>query len=53
MLKAANLTGTSTAPLSTAGERKYVDRGAQLRKLARAGRQWKMTVGRKVDMESK
>jgi len=25
---------------------------AQLRKIARAGRKWKMSIGRKVDMES-
>lgn len=28
------------------------DGDAQLRKIARAGRKWKMTIGRKVDMES-
>lgn len=30
----------------------YHDGDAQLRKIARAGRKWKMTIGRKVDMES-
>ena len=31
---------------------KPLDGDAQLRRIARAGRQWKMTMGRKVDMES-
>ena len=30
----------------------FHDGDAQLRKIARAGRKWKMTIGRKVDMES-
>ncbi|KAG8880287.1 capsule-associated protein CAP1 [Tulasnella sp. 403] len=29
----------------------FRDGDAQLRKIARAGRKWKMTIGRKVDME--
>ena len=31
---------------------KALDGDAQLRRIARAGRQWKMTIGRKLDMES-
>jgi len=31
---------------------KPLDGDAQLRRIAKAGRQWKMTIGRRVDMES-
>lgn len=31
---------------------KQLDGDQQLRRIARAGRQWKNTIGRKVDMES-
>ena len=44
MLKATN--STALASLDSEGDRR-------LRHIAQAGRQWKQTVGRKVDMESK
>ena len=48
MTAAANATESPT--LRKANPR-ALDGDAQLRRIARAGRQWKMTIGRKVDME--
>ena len=50
MLKAANLTLPDTT--TSASGPAPTNRDEELRKIARAGRQWKMTIGRKVDMES-
>ncbi|KIM53983.1 glycosyltransferase family 90 protein [Scleroderma citrinum Foug A] len=47
-LQAANMTGTLAADISTI--RANGDR--QLRQIARAGKQWKRTMGRTVDMEA-
>ena len=49
MTAAANATESPT--LRKANPRE-LDGDAQLRRIARAGRQWKMTIGRKLDMES-
>ena len=49
MTVAANATESPT--LRKANPRE-LDGDAQLRRIARAGRQWKMTIGRKLDMES-
>ena len=51
MLKAANLTMPEPSTANSAPV--PANRDEELRKIARAGRQWKMTIGRKVDMESK
>ena len=47
MLKAANSSSLATDPPGM----KDNDGDKRLRRIARAGRQWKHTVGRKVDME--
>ena len=49
MTAAAN--STESPNLQKANPR-TLDGDAQLRRIARAGRQWKMTIGRKLDMES-
>ena len=49
MTAAANATGS---PTTRKANPRPLDGDAQLRRIARAGRQWKMTIGRKVDMES-
>ena len=49
MTAAANATDS---PTTKKANPKPLDGDAQLRRIARAGRQWKMTIGRKVDMES-
>jgi len=49
MTAAAN--ATDSPPIKKANPRP-LDGDAQLRRIARAGRQWKMTIGRKADMES-
>ena len=49
MTAAANSTESPT--IRKANPRK-LDGDAQLRRIARAGRQWKMTIGRREDMES-
>ncbi len=46
-LKAANST-LADVPL---GNRRSVEGDKRLRRIARAGKQWKKTIGRKVDME--
>lgn len=46
-LHAANSTVLQIAP----SERRTVDGDRRLRRLARAGKQWKRTIGRRVDME--
>jgi len=48
MTAAANAT---ESPTLRKANPKALDGDAQLRRIARAGRQWKMTLGRKVDME--
>ena len=49
MTAAANATESPTLRKSNP---RALDGDAQLRRIARAGRQWKMTIGRKLDMES-
>jgi hypothetical protein len=49
MTAVVNATGSPTV---TKANPKPLDGDAQLRRIGRAGRQWKMTIGRKVDMES-
>jgi hypothetical protein len=49
MTAAANATDSSIIKKANP---KSLDGDAQLRRIARAGRQWKMTIGRQVDMES-
>jgi hypothetical protein len=49
MTGAANATESPT--LRKANSR-LLDGDAQLKRIARAGRQWKMTIGRNLDMES-
>ncbi len=49
MTAAANATDSPTVRKANP---KALDGDAQLRRIARAGRQWKMTIGRKLDMES-
>ena len=46
-LRAANSTALQLAP----AQRKPVDGDRRLRRIARAGKQWKRTLGRRVDME--
>lgn len=46
-LKAANSTALSDA----AFKRRTIDGDRRLRRIARAGKQWKRTIGRRVDME--
>lgn len=48
-LKAAN----STALQLPRSERRPIDGDRRLRRIARAGKQWKRTLGRRVDMEGK
>ncbi|EJD51828.1 hypothetical protein AURDEDRAFT_56215 [Auricularia subglabra TFB-10046 SS5] len=50
MLKAANLTDTDHT--TSASHERLASRDEELRKIAKAGRDWKMTIGRKVDMET-
>ena len=45
MLEAANVTNAEPS--------KSVDGEQRLRRIARAGKQWKQTIGRQVDMEGK
>ena len=49
MTAAANATESPTLRKANPSA---LDGDAQLRRIARAGRQWKMTIGRKLDMES-
>jgi len=49
MTAAANATESPTVRKANP---RPLDGDAQLRRIARAGRQWKMTIGRKLDMES-
>lgn len=49
MLKAANSSSLTTSP--TPHDKIDEDGDKRLRRIARAGRQWKHTIGRKVDME--
>lgn len=49
MLAAANLTQTENTPDPA---EHLPERDEELRKIAKAGREWMMTIGRKVDMES-
>ena len=49
MTAAANATDPPTVKKANP---KPLDGDAQLRRIARAGRQWKATVGRQVDIES-
>ena len=49
MTAAANATDSPTVRKANP---RSLDGDAQLRRIARAGRQWKMTIGRKLDMES-
>jgi hypothetical protein len=49
MTAAANATDPSAVRKANP---RPLDGDAQLRRIARAGRQWKMTIGRRVDMES-
>lgn len=46
-LKEANSTALHLAPQ----QRKPIDGDRRLRRIARAGKQWKRTLGRRVDME--
>jgi hypothetical protein len=46
MLRAANLSGHPRGPSAASSEGDKL-----LQKIAKAGREWKQTVGRKVDME--
>ena len=50
MTAAANATESPTLRKAYPRE---LDGDAQLRRIARAGRQWKLTIGRTEDMESK
>ena len=43
---------TTDSPTIMKANPKPIDGDAQLRQIARAGRQWKTTIGRKADMES-
>jgi len=43
---------TSTAPSAPPALRRPIDGDRRLRRIARAGKQWKRTVGRHVDMEA-
>ncbi|KAG8954787.1 capsule-associated protein CAP1 [Tulasnella sp. 419] len=55
MLRAAsqsNSTATTNIRIKEPKNLRHHDGDAQLRKIARAGRKWKMTIGRKVDMET-
>lgn len=52
MLEAVNKANQTTNQEVKVVTDAWHDGDAQLRKIARAGRKWKMTIGRKVDMES-
>ncbi|KAG8859740.1 capsule-associated protein CAP1 [Tulasnella sp. 330] len=52
MIEAIQSSNTTTNPDIKIVTDEYHDGDAQLRKIARAGRKWKMTIGRKVDMEA-
>ena len=51
MLKAANSSTLNSEEENPGAKRRTSD--LQLRRIARAGRQWKNSIGRKVDMEGK
>lgn len=53
MLKAVNSTSLTPNPRRPLSSNVINDGDRRLRRIARAGRQWKQTIGRKVDMEGK
>ncbi|KAH7106860.1 hypothetical protein BKA62DRAFT_740679 [Auriculariales sp. MPI-PUGE-AT-0066] len=52
MLAAANITEAENNPPAEQRTQQAIDRDNELRKIAQAGRQWKYSIGRKVDMET-